>query len=141
MSNRDAANDALKRRRVMALQRWILNPPMKRLVWLGVVPGHIVVETLGRRTGKRRRTVLGAHRDHDTIWVVAEQGRHAAWVRNLDADSAVRVRHRARWRPARASIMDDDDPDARMASWHRPGHARLVQRFGTNLTTIRLDLQ
>ena len=141
MNDPDAAAGARKRLRVLALQRWILNPPMKLLVWLGVVPGHILIETRGRRTARRRRTVVGAHRDQETIWVIAEQGRHAAWVRNLDAEPAVRVRHRGRWRAARASIVDDDDPRARMTLWHRPGHARLVERFGTQLTTIRLDVR
>jgi len=140
-SNLGEGLDARKRRRVLALQRWILNPPMKVLVWLGVVPGHIVVETLGCRTGKRRRTVVGAHGDHNTVWVIAEQGRCAAWVRNLEAEPAVRVRRHARWRAARAAILDDDDPSARLATWHRSGHARLVERFGTQLTTIRLDVR
>jgi deazaflavin-dependent oxidoreductase (nitroreductase family) len=133
--------DAQKRRRVVALQRWLLNPPMKLLVGLGVVPGHLVIETRGRRTGRSRRTVVGAHRDGETFWVVAEQGRHAAWVRNLEADPEVRVRHRARWRSARGSIVDGDDPQARLSTWDRPGHARLVERLGAELTTIRLDLR
>jgi deazaflavin-dependent oxidoreductase (nitroreductase family) len=132
--------DARKRARVIRVQRWLLNPPMKLMVWLGVVPGHVVLETRGRRTGRPRRTVVGAHRDHDTVWIVAEQGRHAAWVRNLAADPSVRVRHRARWQQARAVVVDDDDSRARLATWHRPGHARLVQALGTQLATVRLDL-
>ena len=139
MSTIDASDR--KRRRVVAYQRWVLNPPMKLAVWMGVVPGHVIIETTGRRTGRARRTVVGAHRDGQTIWVVAEQGRHAAWVRNLEAEPEVRVRHRGRWRTADASILDQDDPSARLESWDRPGHARLVKRFGTQLTTIRLDLQ
>jgi hypothetical protein len=35
----------------------------------------------------------------------------------------------------------DDAPSARLDTWQRPGHARLVERFGTRLTTIRLDLR
>ena len=132
-------NAAHRRRRVVALQRWVLNPPMRWLVWLGVVPGHVVVETRGRRTGKRRRTVVGAHTDGDTIWIVAEQGRHAGWVLNLEAEPDVRVRYRARWRRASGSIVDDDDPRQRLESWNRPGHARLVNALGTELTTIRID--
>lgn len=132
--------DARKRARVISIQRWLLNPPMKLFVWLGLVPGHIVLETRGRRTGRSRRTVVGAHRDDDTVWIVAEQGRHAAWVRNLEVDPCVRVRHRARWNPARAVVLDDDDPRARLATWHRPGHTRLVQAFGTQLTTVQVDL-
>lgn len=114
---------------------------MRWLVWLGLVPGHVVVETRGRLTGKRRRTVVGAHADDDTIWIVAEQGRHAGWVRNLEVEPKVRVRYRARWRQARASISDGDDPRQRLESWNRPGHARLVKACGTELTTIRIELQ
>lgn len=36
--------------------------------------------------------------------------------------------------------MDDDDPRARLATWDRPGHARLVEAAGTQLVTVRLDL-
>lgn len=139
--SRTADSDARKRARVTRLQRWVLNPPMKLLVGAGLVPGHVVLETRGRRTGRARRTVLGAHAERDTIWIVAEQGRHAAWVRNVEADPNVRVRHRARWRPARAEIVDGDDPRARLSSWDRPGHARLVQSVGTQLATVRLDLR
>lgn len=134
------ARDEAKRRRVVAFQRWVLNPPMKLFVWFGLVPGHIVVETLGRRTDRKRRTVVGAHRDGRTFWVVAEQGRHAGWVRNLEANADVRVRHRLRWHRASASIIDGDDPVARMDTWGRKGHARAVARLGTQLTTVRLDL-
>jgi deazaflavin-dependent oxidoreductase (nitroreductase family) len=137
----DEATDARKRRRVLILQRRVLNPPMKLLVGLGIVPGHVVLETKGRRTGRARRTVVGAHRDADTLWIIAEQGHHAAWVRNLATDPEVRVRHRARWRSAHATILEDDDPSARLDTWQRPGHARLVERFGTQLTTVRLDLR
>ena len=137
-SDRDHA--AGRRRRVVRLQRWVLNPPMRALVWLGLVPGHVIVETSGRQTGKRRRTVVGAHRDGADIWIIAEQGRHAGWVRNLESNPAVRVRHRARWRRARGSVLDGDDPRERLDTWDRPGHARLVTAFGTQLTTVHLDL-
>jgi len=130
-----------KRRRVVAVQRWVLNPPMKLLVWLGLVPGHVLIETRGRRTGRRRRTVVGAHHDASAVWVIAEQGRHAAWVRNLEAQPDVRVRRRARWRAAQATVIDGDDSRVRMASWRRRGHARLVQALGTELTTVRVDLK
>lgn len=114
---------------------------MRWLVWTGLVPGHVIVETRGRRTGKRRRTVVGAQPDGDSIWIVAEQGRHAGWVRNLEAEPAVRVRQRAHWREATALIADDDDPRQRLQSWNRPGHAKLVNAVGTELTTIQIDLQ
>jgi deazaflavin-dependent oxidoreductase (nitroreductase family) len=128
-----------KRRRVRLVQRYLLNPPIKLLVWAGLVPGHALVETVGRRSGRRRRTVVGMHVEGDVGWVVAEQGRHAGYVNNLHARPDVRVRIHRRWRAARAQIVDDD-PDARLESFGRPRHADAVRRFGTDLTTVRFDL-
>jgi deazaflavin-dependent oxidoreductase (nitroreductase family) len=71
--------------------------------------------------------------------VVAEQGRHAGYVRNLEANPDVRVRVRGRWRAARARIRDDDDPQARLDGFGRRAHEAAVRRFGTDLLTIELD--
>jgi deazaflavin-dependent oxidoreductase (nitroreductase family) len=73
----------------------------------------VLVETTGRRSGRRRRNVVGMHVEGDVGWVVAEQGLHAGYVRNLEADPEVRVRIRRRWRPARGRIVEDDDPGLR----------------------------
>ena len=131
---------ARRRRRVVRLQKYVLNPPMKFAVGLGLVPGHALVETTGRKTGKPRRTVVGVHEDGEHLWVVAEQGRHAAYVRNIEANPAVRLRLRRRWRRATAYIVDGDDPVARLAMFGRDGHARAVQSMGTSLLTLRFDL-
>jgi deazaflavin-dependent oxidoreductase (nitroreductase family) len=56
------------------------------------------------------------HIDGDTGWVIAEFGRHAGYVRNLEAHREVRVRIHRHWRVARARIVDDDDPQARLES-------------------------
>ena len=129
----------MNRRTTVRLQRYLVNPPMKAAVWFGLVPGHMIVETTGRVTGKRRRTVVGCQPDGDSLWVVAEQGRYAGYVRNLEANPEVRLRIKGRWRSAVAHIVDDDDPVARLA--HFPdGHARIVQRAGTSLLSIRFDV-
>lgn len=38
-----------RRRRVRLVQRYILNPPMKLLVWFGLVPGHVLRLLVCRR--------------------------------------------------------------------------------------------
>jgi deazaflavin-dependent oxidoreductase (nitroreductase family) len=134
-----SSRDARKRRRVRALQRFVLNPPVAPLVWLGLVPGHVLIETRGRHSGKRRTTVVGMHIEDTTGWIVAEQGTHAGYVHNLQADPTVRVRVSRRWRPARAQLVPDDDPDARLESFGKRGHAAAVRRFGTSLSSIRVD--
>ena len=130
---------ARKRKRVRLLQRYLLNPPAKAMVWAGLVPGYVLIETKGRRSGKRRRTVVGMHIDGDTGWVVAEQGRHAGYVRNLEADPDLRVRRGRHWRRARAEVVEDDDPRARLEMFGRRSHAAAVRRFGTELTTVRVE--
>jgi deazaflavin-dependent oxidoreductase (nitroreductase family) len=134
------SRDARKRRRVRLLQRYVLNPPAKVAVWAGLVPGYALIETHGRRTGKRRVNVVGVHLEGDTAWVIAEQGRHAGYVANLEAEPSVRVRLRRRWRAAHAMVVSDDDPQSRLDGFGRRTHAATLRRFGTDLTTVRLDL-
>jgi deazaflavin-dependent oxidoreductase (nitroreductase family) len=133
-------DDRERRRRTLMLQKYVVNPPTKLAVYLGVVRGHALIETTGRKTGKRRRTVVGVHEEGDSLWVVAEQGRHAGYVRNVEADPAVRVRLRGRWLPARGHLLDDDDPGKRLQTFGRERHARLVKSMGTELLTLRFDL-
>jgi deazaflavin-dependent oxidoreductase (nitroreductase family) len=135
-----AAPGDRRRHRIRWWQRYVLNPPVKLAAWTGVAPGYALVETVGRRSGRRRRTVVGMHVDGDTGWVVAEQGRYAGYVRNLEAQPDVRVRLRGRWRRASAHVVDDDDAEARLDTFGRPSHASAVRRFGTDLTTVRFDL-
>lgn len=131
--------DETKRRRVRLLQRYVLNPPVILATRVGLVPGYVLVETQGRRSGKRRRTVVGMDIADGTGWVVAEQGRRAGYVRNIEAEPRVRMCVRGRWRDVRASVVPDDDADARLAGFGRRGHAATVRRFGTDLLTVRFD--
>lgn len=135
------AEGARRRRRITRLQRFVLNPPAKAGVWLGLVPGYALIETRGRRTGRRRRTVVGVHQEGNTLWVVAEQGRHAGYVANLEADPEVRVRLRGRWRLGTARTVPDDNPFVRLESFRRRSHAATVRRLGTALLTVRIDLR
>ncbi len=134
-----AGDAARKRRRVRSVQRYLLNPPMKLRAWLGLSRVQVLLETKGRRSGRARRTVVGLHREGTRGWIVAEQGRHAAYVRNLEAEPSVRVRLGRRWVTGRARVLDDDDVDERLADFPA-AHRAAVRRFGTDLVTIQIDL-
>ncbi len=108
-------------------------------MWCGLVPGFVLVETIGRRTGEPRHTVVGMHVEGTVGWVIAEFGRHAGYVRNLEANPDVRVRMHRQWRSARARILDDDDPQARLGAFHRRAHETAVRKFGTDLLTIQFE--
>lgn len=124
-----------KWRVVTTFQKWILNPVSK--LFAGFLPGLVLLETKGRLSGRPRRTPVGGRLDGDTLWIVAEHGRRANYVRNIKADPRVRVRVRRRWRAGTASVLPDDDPRKRLRANANDLMVRLV---GTDLLTVRIDL-
>lgn len=134
-----------KFRVVTSLQRTVLNPVVR--AWLGrglPLPGYALLETTGRRSGLPRTTPVGDGLEDSTFWIVAEHGRRAAYVRNIEANPRVRVRSRGRWRAGTAHVLPDDDPRERQRRLsHRIGariNAASVRGFGTDLLTVRIDL-
>ncbi len=124
----------MKRRIVHALQKYLFNPPIKVLFAIGLVrPGYALLETTGRKTGKPRRTPVGDGRIGGQFWIVAEHGMKAGYVLNIAHN------------PRTAHLLPEDDPRERQR-WlaaqvpGSAGNARLVRLFGTQLLTVRIDL-
>lgn len=132
----------MKRRAVRLLQKYVVNPPARAALMLGWPPTHALLETTGRRSGKLRRNPVGNGLDDDgrTFWIVAEHGRKAGYVRNIEAKPEVRVRIGREWREGRATILPDDDPRERLRAIGRPINGALVRIVGTDLLTVRIDL-
>ena len=135
-----------KRGLVRAVEKYGVNPPTKAALWLGVPMPLVLLETTGRRTGKPRRTPVMNGVIGDELWIVAEHGRRAAYVRNLTADPQVRVRTGRRWRDGKAEVLDDDEPLAR-AGWiaEQLGRSTKMELLATRAlnvdpVTIRVDL-
>ncbi len=131
----------MDRRRVSTfLSARLFNPLVKAATDAGLaVPGVAILETTGRRTGRPRRTPVVPSIDGDTCWIVAEHGRKAAYVRNIEADPRVRIRLGRRWRTGAAHVMPDDDPRARQRGMPAV-NAAAVRLMGTDLLTVRIDL-
>jgi deazaflavin-dependent oxidoreductase (nitroreductase family) len=135
---------------VRLVQRYLLNPPVRIFLSLGVLPiGYALLETTGRVSGRPRRTPVGSGLVGDTFWIVAEHGHRANYVRNIQSDSRVRVKVRdgvrPAWREGTAHPLPADDPHARqrhLSRWHplRAVNAAYVRVLGTDLLTIRVDL-
>jgi len=140
----------MKRQIAHFLQKFVLNPPIKLLFALGIVPpGYALLETIGRTTGKPRRTPVGNGRVGQQFWLVAEHGMNAGYVRNIAKNPRVRVKlrngFRLRWHTGVAHLLPDDDPRERQRWLSRqlPGsasNAAAVRFLGTELLTVRIDL-
>jgi hypothetical protein len=86
--------------------------------------------------------------DADTFWIVAQQGRGADYVRNIEANPRVRVEgslSRGGWRAGTAHILDDDDPEGRVRTLSRGNRWRRLclqasTAVGTSPLTVRIDL-
>ena len=103
----------------LALLAGIPRPPYTR-------GNALVVETVGRRSGRRRRIPVGYLDDGGRIIVVVEDGPRAHWVRNaLANDGRLRIHLRGAWRPARLRILDAD-PETYLRRMNRV-HAAFVR--------------
>ena len=132
-----------KRRVSTVVQTRFLNPFVRRVAGTRLAPGYALLETTGRRSGRPRRTPVGNGLDRDgrTFWIVAEHGRRAAYVRNIEADPRVRVRLRGRWRSGTARTVPEDDPRERQRRIGRRLNAAAVRLMGSDLLVVRIDLE
>jgi deazaflavin-dependent oxidoreductase (nitroreductase family) len=128
-----------KRQLATAFAKYGVNPWVRLALATGLVRGWALLETIGRKTGEPRRTPVGNGLEGDTFWIVSEHGRRAGYVRNIMANPRVRVRIGRRWRTGTAHLMPDDDPRERQRSM-RKVNAAVVRTLGTDLLTVRIDL-
>jgi deazaflavin-dependent oxidoreductase (nitroreductase family) len=124
----------LRFRAATTFQRRVGNPILRRL------PLQTVLETTGRTSGLPRQTPVGGRRVGDAFWLVSEFGEKSQYVRNIKADPRVRVRIRGRWHTGTAQLLPDDDPVTRLRGLPRLNSVG-VRAFGTNLLTVRVDLE
>jgi deazaflavin-dependent oxidoreductase (nitroreductase family) len=130
-----------KRRFTTALGKYLVNPVVKAAIALRLAPpSYALLETTGRKSGEPRRTPVGNGLAGNTFWLVAEHGRRANYVRNIEANPRVRTKARGRWRSGTAHILPHDDPQERLRKIGLRFNGAVVQTMGTELLTIRIDL-
>jgi len=109
----------LKRRVWRPLEKWLINRPVRALLRLGIAPSAFaLLETTGRRSGRLRLTPVGNGLDGSVFWLVAID-RRCDYLKNLVADSHVRVKVRRRWYRGVATVVADDDAWVRRRSVDR----------------------
>ena len=128
-------------------QKRVVNPVARLGVRLGLAPRHFaLLETRGNKTGCRRQTPVGGAMLGPAFWVVAVHGTGCAYVKNLMAEPAVRVKVRRAWHPGRAVVVPDDDAMARHRQivaangWVGRADAVFFRASATTPVSIRVDL-
>ncbi len=130
-------------------QESVINPLDKLAFALRIPPpGDALLETTGRRSGRPRVTPVCDGLQGDTFWIVAQHGRGADYVQNIQANPRVRVKpslSRTGWLAGTAHVLDDDDPEERVRTLSRSNRwRRLCLRasgaMGTSALTVRIDL-
>ncbi|WP_327148152.1 nitroreductase/quinone reductase family protein [Nocardia sp. NBC_01329] len=123
----------MKHRIVTTFQRHVANPLNRKR------SAQQLLETTGRVSGVPRVVPVGGRRIGNEFWFVSEFGDRSDYVRNIRADGRVRVRLRGEWYSGTAYLLPDDDAVRRLASLPR-GNSAAVRMMGTDLLTIRVDL-
>ena len=97
----------------------------------------LIVETVGRRSGKRHRIPVGYLDDGGRIIVVVEDGRRAQWIRNaLAADNRLKVHLRGAWHEAHLRMLDGD-PSSYLSRMNRV-HAAFVRIESTTPVVVEI---
>lgn len=138
---------SVKRRLSRRLEKYVLNPQVRLGLRLGLAPPNFaLLETTGRRTGKRRLTPVGNGLEQDTFWLIAEHGEGCNYVQNLLAQPRIRVKTRQGWRDGVAVPLLDDDSWARRRRLDAANglsgrvDGRIFRATATTPLTIRIDL-
>jgi deazaflavin-dependent oxidoreductase (nitroreductase family) len=130
-----------KRRVSTFLSARVFNRLVLAAAKLGLpTPSVVILETTGRRSGEPRRVPVTRLIEGDTLWIVTEHGRKAAYVRNIEADPRVRVRAGRRWRSGTATVLPGEDWRAIQRRMPSKLSSATVRLMGTDHLTIRVDL-
>lgn len=129
------------------LEKSVFNPGFRVALRLGIAPKALaLLETIGRRSGKRRLTPVGNGLDGEVFWLVSEHGRQGGYVKNLAANPRVRVKVGRRWYAGTATIVDSDDAQARRRRIDESNGLAgridgiIFRASASTPTTIRIDL-
>ena len=143
----ESADRPTKRRWEILIGRYTANPMMRAMFKLGITPpGMALVETVGRRTGALRLTPIVCSPEGDTLWLIAQHGRHAGWVRNFEANPRIRVRLGRGWRSGTAELLEGDDVKARIATFASTRAGRAItgatfRALESQPVTVRIQLE
>lgn len=127
--------------RCLRVLLWTGNRILRWSLRHGVAPNAFaLLETTGRRTGRRRQTPVGNGLEGDTFWLIAAHGQQADFVRNISHKPQVRVMVNRRWRSGVAVLKPEDDTAKRSIALPHQKDAVMGRVLATTPLTIRIDL-
>jgi deazaflavin-dependent oxidoreductase (nitroreductase family) len=141
--NHSAASRKFRRERLLG--RYVANPAVTLLGRLGVRTSFATdLETVGRKTGQRRRVPVSARFDDTGAWVVSAHGMRSGWAHNIVDEPNVLIRQGGRWRMGVATFVPDDDTDARVRTFASsrilaPLFASMFRAVQSDPISVRID--
>ena len=100
----------------------------------------LIIETVGRRSGKCHRIPVGYLDDNGRIIVVVEDGPSSHWVRNaLAQGESLRIHLRGEWQSAKLRMLEVE-PEAYLRRMNRI-HAGLVRSHSSTPSVAELVLE
>jgi deazaflavin-dependent oxidoreductase (nitroreductase family) len=111
---------------------------MYRIGLGGLMPGQLLLTTVGRKSGRPRQAVVDLLRHDaatDTYYVVSAYGARSDWYRNLEANPTLRVQVRGHKFPARATILPSEEAAEMLVDYWR--RHRLYARATMRLVGLK----
>ncbi|MFX0083370.1 MAG: nitroreductase family deazaflavin-dependent oxidoreductase [Candidatus Hodarchaeota archaeon] len=94
----------------------------------------LILITIGRKTGKERRTPLEYHWIDGIITIFSGRGEDSGWLKNIRANpDSVYVRHGFHKFPARIKFMSNENDILKIIRWYVVKHSKSAKMlFGWN---------
>ena len=125
------------------IDRFLMRISRGRLSTTFIFP-VVMVDTIGAKSGRLRRTPLVAARDGDGLVIIASRGgdtRHPGWYYNLRANPEVTALFSGRTARYRAREVDGSERERlwKLAADQYPGYDVYQSRAGRRIPVIRLE--
>ncbi|MFX0057145.1 MAG: nitroreductase family deazaflavin-dependent oxidoreductase [Candidatus Hodarchaeota archaeon] len=128
--NLNHENDKIRKK---TLKKWRLANklfviPLYRLQilpCLGFGRIFLIIKTIGRKTGKKRRTPVEYHWINNTITVFSGRGEDAGWVKNIRANPGkVWIKYGFHKFHAYVKFINDEEQKLNIIKWYVSNHSR-----------------
>ena len=118
------------------LNKYIVIPlyRLRILPLLGFGRIFLILTTIGRKTGKKRRTPLEYHWIEGIMTIFSGRGEDSGWLKNIRANPAsVWVKHGFHSFPARVEFISNENDKLKIIRWYVVKHSRSAKMlFGWN---------